>query len=68
MANPIEIWLLLLTGGSSSYYKSVDFSEMGFLISLSSLPDFEITVWSWRTAEKLASQKTGLNNENQIIR
>jgi hypothetical protein len=41
---------------------------MEFLISLSSLPDFEITVWSWRTGEKLISQKTGANNENQILR
>jgi hypothetical protein len=41
---------------------------MEFLISLSSLPDFEIIVWSWRTGEKLISQKTGANSENQILR
>jgi hypothetical protein len=41
---------------------------MEFLISLSSLPDFEIIVWSWRNGEKLISQKTGANSENQILR
>ena len=29
-----------------------------YLISLSSIPDFKLTVWSWRTGEKIASVVT----------
>ncbi|PSN50663.1 hypothetical protein C0J52_09304 [Blattella germanica] len=41
---------------------------MEYLFALSSLPDYEIVIWSWKNGDKLASQKTGVISLHQSFR
>ncbi|XP_044762202.1 cilia- and flagella-associated protein 43 [Coccinella septempunctata] len=58
----------ILEGGSKEGYIAMAFSECSVLVSLGSLPYFNLTVWNWRRGEKLGSSRSHIHRQKQIIR
>lgn len=46
----------------------MDFSETEHIIALTSLPQYLIEVWNWRTDRLMVSQPSGLITEDKFIR
>ncbi|GJQ81907.1 hypothetical protein Trydic_g3740, partial [Trypoxylus dichotomus] len=57
-----------LPGGTEDGYISLAFSEAEYLISLSGIPSFKITVWNWRNGERINSRETNLDTPNQLLK
>ncbi|XP_045460970.1 cilia- and flagella-associated protein 43 [Harmonia axyridis] len=58
----------ILEGGSKEGYIAMGFSETSVLVSLGSLPYFNMTVWNWRRGEKLGSSRSHIHRQKQLIR
>lgn len=57
-----------LAGDSFMGYTSMIFTEDCLLIALDDLPSCCLTVWNWRTGEKMATIKTDIQTEEQILK
>lgn len=57
-----------ITSGGSAKYLSTAFAGHEHLVSLSSYPEFVLTVWLWRTGTKVASIKTWISDDVQILK
>ncbi|KAJ8982465.1 hypothetical protein NQ317_000423 [Molorchus minor] len=54
--------------GPPEGYSNMSFSESSILVTVGDIPDFTISVYNWRTNEKLGEFKNKLTLENQIVR
>ncbi|XP_015600794.1 cilia- and flagella-associated protein 43-like [Cephus cinctus] len=61
--------IIELTRGSANGYLAITFTTRDWLVSLGSLPQFSLIIWSWRTGERIISVDTQANNlEGQKLR
>ncbi|XP_025093863.1 LOW QUALITY PROTEIN: cilia- and flagella-associated protein 43-like [Pomacea canaliculata] len=49
--------LMILVGGAETEFQRLAFSSSNFLLSLSSIPDFQMALWDYTTGKKLTSVK-----------
>lgn len=57
------------TGGCASGYLTTAFAQRDHLISIGSYPLFMMTIWNWRTGEKIISVNTFIRDEvGQIMK
>lgn len=58
----------ILEGGSKEGYICLAFAETSTFISLSTVPNFILTVWNWRKGDKLGSSKSHIFRQYQEIK
>lgn len=49
-------------------YTSLMFTENSLLVSLDDLPSRALVVWNWRSNEKIATIKTDILTDNQLLK
>nr|CAD7414709.1 unnamed protein product [Timema poppensis] len=57
----------ILKGACPDGYTNLVFSELEYIVSLSTFPQFIITVWCWRTGAKLAWKESGSSQPGQQL-
>lgn len=49
-------------------YTSLMFADASLLISLEDLPQYALTVWNWRSNEKLTTIYTDIQTDQQLLK
>jgi hypothetical protein len=64
----VSLHVLSIPDPTVTSYIAITFGEMELLVTLSGAPNFKVTVWRWRTGEKLASAASGMDQAEQLLK
>lgn len=56
------------SGGAANGFLASVFAGTEYLVTLSSFPHFEMTLWQWRTGEKMTVRNTSVSDPRQPIK
>lgn len=57
-----------LSGDSLVGYLMMTFTETSLLITMGDVPNFELTIWNWRSGEKISAIQTEIRTVYQSLK